>query len=66
MFGSRIKIDDDLLQRARACASREGYASVDEFVVHAVEKEVARLTQEDQASDEQEIRRRLKGLGYIE
>jgi hypothetical protein len=65
MFGNNIKIDDDLLRQAKECAAREGYASVEEFIAHAVEKEIARLAG-DQGSGEQEIGERLRGLGYIE
>ncbi len=65
MFGNRIKIDDVLLRKAKECAEREGYSSVDEFVAHALEKEIARL-EAGQSGDEEEIRKRLQGLGYIE
>jgi hypothetical protein len=62
MFGTRIRIDKHLLARARRAAARAGYASVEELVTHAVEKELARLEERDR---EEEIRKRLKGLGYI-
>jgi hypothetical protein len=62
MFGSRVRLDKQLLARARRAAARAGYASVEEFVTHAVEKELARL---EQSEPEEEIRKRLKGLGYI-
>ncbi|MCX6617202.1 MAG: hypothetical protein NTZ98_14025 [Acidobacteria bacterium] len=67
MFGNRVKIDEDLLRRAKQCAEREGYASVEEFIAHALEKEIARLNEGEQpGDDEAEVRRRLQGLGYIE
>lgn len=62
MFGSKVKIDKALLEKARRYAELAGYSSVDEFVAHALEKELAKL--EDADSDE-EIKKRLKGLGYI-
>jgi len=63
MFGSnRIKLDKDLLAKLRRYASIAGYSSVEEFITHALEKEVAKL--EDAGSDE-EIKKRLQGLGYI-
>jgi hypothetical protein len=62
MFGSRVRLDRHLLARARRAADLTGYASVEEFVVHAVEKELARL---EQSEPEDEIKRRLKGLGYL-
>jgi len=46
MFGtSRIKIDKALRARAKRCADLAGYSSVDEFIVHIVEREVARVEQ---------------------
>ena len=65
MFGNNLKLDEDLLRRAKECAAREGYATVEEFVAHAVEKEIARLAT-DQSGGEDEVGERLRGLGYIE
>lgn len=62
MFGSRVKIDKALLEKARKYAELAGYSSVDEFVAHALEKELAKL---EDAGSEEEIKKRLKGLGYI-
>jgi len=63
MFGgNRIKLDKQLMAKLRRYAALAGYSSVDEFVAHALEKEIAKL--EDTDSDE-EIKKRLKGLGYI-
>ncbi len=62
MFGSRIKIDKALLAKASKYASIAGYASVEEFINHALEKELERL---EGAESEDAIRKRLKGLGYI-
>ena len=39
-----------------------GYSSVEEFITHALEKEIKHL---DEAGSEEEIKKRLKGLGYI-
>jgi metal-responsive CopG/Arc/MetJ family transcriptional regulator len=64
MFGgNRIKLDKDLLARVRKYSDLAGYASVDEFITHALEKELAKL--EEGGDDEEEIKKRLKGLGYI-
>jgi hypothetical protein len=69
MFGShKIKIEGELLEKVKQCAQASGYASVDEFVLHTLEKEVKRLltsTGEDSESKEA-IKKRLQGLGYIE
>lgn len=63
MFGSsRIKLDKALLARVKRHADLAGYSSVEEFITHALEKELKHL--EDAGSDD-EIKKRLKGLGYI-
>ena len=62
MFGSKIKIDKDLLEKVKRYSEIAGYSSVEEFITHALEKEIVKL--EDADSDE-EIKKRLKGLGYI-
>ena len=38
MFGYKLKIDDDLLEKLKKCSEVAGYASVDEFIIHALEK----------------------------
>ena len=63
MFGgNKIKIEGDLMERLKKAASLAGYSSVEEFVVHVLEKELSKLG--DGASDE-EIKKKLEGLGYI-
>lgn len=63
MFRSRsIKLDKRLLVKVKRYADLAGYASVEEFVTHVLEKEIARLEQSD---SEDEIRKKLKGLGYL-
>lgn len=62
MFGSRVKLDKDLLRRVKRYSDLAGYSSVQEFIAHALEKELAVL---EEAESEEEIRKRLKGLGYI-
>ncbi len=63
MFGGKkIKIDKELYDRIAKFAELAGYSSVDEFVLHALEKELAQL--EDAQSDD-EIKEKLKGLGYL-
>lgn len=60
---SRIKLDRHLLDRIKRYADLAGYASVEEFVAHALEKELARL--EEGGTSEEEIKKRLQGLGYL-
>jgi predicted DNA-binding protein len=57
-----IKIDKDLHARLTKVADVAGYATVDEFVAHVLEKEMLHF--EDSKNDD-EIRAKLKGLGYI-
>jgi hypothetical protein len=63
MFRSRqINLDKGLLAKARRYADLAGYSSVEEFVTHALEKQIAQL---EQADSEAEILKKLRGLGYI-
>ncbi len=62
MFGSRLKLDKDLLARVKKYSDIAGYSSVEEFITHALEKELAKL---EDADSEEEIKKRLQGLGYI-
>ncbi len=62
MWGSKVRIDKDLLEKATRYAQVAGYSSVEEFINHVVEKELAQL---EDADSEEEIKKRLKGLGYI-
>jgi metal-responsive CopG/Arc/MetJ family transcriptional regulator len=63
MFGSvKISIDKPLFDRLKECAERAGYASVEELVRHALEKEAQQI---EASPSEDEIKKRLKGLGYL-
>ena len=63
MFGKRkIKIDEDLWAKIKLISEVAGYSSPEEFVAHALEKQLAEF--EDAESDE-EIKKKLQGLGYI-
>jgi hypothetical protein len=63
MFGGgRIKLDKALLARVKRYAEIAGYSSVEEFITHVLEREMKHL---DGAQSEEEIKKRLKGLGYI-
>ena len=63
MKQTTIKVKKDLWDRAKICAPAAGYSSPEEFVEHLLEKELAKL--EDGQSDD-EIVKKLKGLGYLE
>lgn len=62
MFGSRVKLDKDLLAKVKKYSDIAGYSSVEEFITHALDKELAKL---EDADSEEEIKKRLQGLGYI-
>ncbi len=62
MFGSSVKLDKHLLEKVKRYAALAGYSSPQEFITHALEKEIAKLEESD---SEDEIKKRLKGLGYI-
>jgi len=63
MFGgSKVNLDKDLLARVKKFADIAGYSSVEEFITHALEKELAVLEESD---SEEEIKKKLQGLGYI-
>ena len=62
MFGPKIKLDKELFERVKEMAKLSGYSSIDEFVAHVLEKELANI---DDAGSEEEIKKKLEGLGYI-
>jgi len=62
MGTAKIKLDKDLLEKVKKFAELSGYASVEEFITHCLEKELAKL---EGADSEEEIKKKLKGLGYI-
>lgn len=60
--GRRVKLDKGLLAKVKRSADLAGYSSIEEFITHVLEKEIAELAR---AESEQELKKRLKGLGYI-
>ena len=62
MFSSKIKLDKELLKKVKYYSELSGYSSVDEFITHALEREIERLEESD---SEDEIKKKLQGLGYI-
>jgi len=65
MFGSRIKLDEDLFKRCKLHAAAAGYSSVDEFIHHALESTLKKASPTP-SEGEEKVLERLKGLGYIE
>ena len=62
MADAKVKIDKALFDKIKKYAEMSGYSSVEEFVAHCLEKEIAKIEEVD---SEEEIKKRLKGLGYI-
>lgn len=62
---AKIKLDSHLYDRTKKVAEIAGYSSVDEFVVHVIEKELSQLEASEGEADEK-VQERLRGLGYIE
>ena len=67
MSVSKIKIDKELLKKAREYTAKAGYTSVEEFVSHIIEKEISRSeeSESEETESEEEVKKRLQGLGYI-
>ncbi len=59
---TKIKLDKSVVARVKKYADIVGYSSPEEFIIHALEKELAKL---EDAGSEEEIKKRLRGLGYI-
>ena len=64
MFGgfTKVKLEKELVDKVKKYSDIAGYSSPEEFITHALEKELALL---EDAGSEEEIKKRLKGLGYI-
>jgi hypothetical protein len=62
IFGSAVKLDKALIARVKRISDLAGYSSVEEFITHTLEKELAHL---ESADSEEELKKRLKGLGYL-
>lgn len=62
-MSEKIKVDGHLYDRLKKVSDLAGYASVDDFVTHMIEKELSQIESSDSDADVEE---RLRGLGYIE
>jgi metal-responsive CopG/Arc/MetJ family transcriptional regulator len=60
---STVKLNKPLVQRAARIAEHAGYSSVEEFIEHIIEKELAHFEDSD---SKEEVVKKLKGLGYLE
>lgn len=62
MAKSKVKLDKDLVEKVKKFAEMSGYSSPEEFITHCLEKEISQL---EEADSEEEVKKKLKGLGYI-
>jgi len=58
----KVRLDKDLVARVKKYAELAGYTSAEEFITHCLEKEISKLEESD---SEDEVKKKLKGLGYI-
>jgi len=66
VFGRKLAIENELFEKLKKCAESGGYSSTEEFALHVLEKEVDRILGGGGESDEEIIKKRLQGLGYID
>lgn len=57
-----VKLNSSLCERARTLIEKAGYSSLEEFIEHAMERDLARL---ETSESKEELMRKLKGLGYL-
>jgi hypothetical protein len=62
MAKAKIKLNKNLIDKVKKYAKISGYSSPEEFITHCLEKEIAKLEESD---SEEDIKKKLKGLGYI-
>ena len=64
MMGTKqsVKLNKSLCERARVVVEKAGYSSLEEFIEHAMERDLAKLEQSD---SKEELIRKLQGLGYL-
>jgi hypothetical protein len=58
-----VKLKKGLYDRARGHAEKAGYSSLEEFVEHVLERELAKVEEPGSRDD---LEKKLKGLGYLE
>jgi len=60
---AKIKIDSNLFDRVKKATEVAGYSSVEEFITHTIEKELAKY---ETSESNEKVAEQLRGLGYIE
>jgi len=62
MGSTKVKLDSELISRAEKFAEKAGYGDVEEFITHIIERELARGSESE---DDDKLKDKLRGLGYI-
>jgi Arc/MetJ-type ribon-helix-helix transcriptional regulator len=57
-----VKLSKTLCERARVIVEKAGYSSLEEFIEHAMEKDLTRL---EEADSKEDLIKKLEGLGYL-
>ncbi|MCU1258285.1 MAG: hypothetical protein JWO80_1170 [Bryobacterales bacterium] len=58
-----VKLNKALCERARQIVEKVGYSSLEEYIEHAVGRDLSTL---EQAESKEDLIRKMKGLGYLE
>ncbi len=64
----KVTLPPELHERATFAARKAGYASLEEFVSHVLEREITRIEGGENPPEDKDIQavtRRLEGLGYL-
>lgn len=65
MFKKKIILDKDLFERASLFAQEKGYTDLAEWVTDLIEEEIKQGQSGSGGTEEDEVKKRLQGLGYI-
>jgi len=57
-----VKLNASLCDRAWKLVEKAGYSGLEEFIEHAMERDLARL---ETSESKEELLRKLQGLGYL-
>lgn len=63
MAGTTIKLKKELWAKVQRVSEAAGYSGPEEFVEHVLTREISKL---DEATSDEEIVLKLKGLGYLD
>jgi hypothetical protein len=58
----KVKIDKGLMEKIKRYAKIASYSSAEEFVTHTLERQISHLEETD---SEEQVKKKLQGLGYI-